>query len=153
MAPKRIQALMATKIEAGKARAAGIRQLIVRMVKENPTWGQERIAAELWLKLGVEVSARTVARLLASRVRSEKWEEDQFTALAGIYTESYIRNHTQSCRSGVRNWVKDEMALSHRSCYPIICWCVMKSGYSREKISHLGQDLLAPARTQNHCGA
>jgi hypothetical protein len=37
-----------------------IRQLIVRMVKENPTWGQERIAAELRLKLGIEVSPRTV---------------------------------------------------------------------------------------------
>ena len=76
------------KSRMGRTRLrADIRQLIVRMVKENPTWGQERIAAELGLKLGVEMSPRTV-RLLASRVRSEKWEEDQFTALADIYTES-----------------------------------------------------------------
>jgi transposase InsO family protein len=34
--------------------------LIVRMVKENPTWGEERIAAELLLKLNIEVSPRTV---------------------------------------------------------------------------------------------
>src|SRR5215471_3759874 len=66
---------------------ADIRQLIVRMVKENPTWGQERIAANWGLKLGVEMSPRTV-RLLASRVRSEKWEEDQFTALADLCTKS-----------------------------------------------------------------
>ena len=61
MAQKRVRAFLATEIEDGKAGAAAdIRQLIVRMVKENPTWGQERIAAELWLKLGVEVSPRTV---------------------------------------------------------------------------------------------
>jgi len=72
----------------GPGLRAEIRQLLVRMVKENPTWGQERIAAGLFLKLGVEVSPRTVERLLASRVRSERWEEDRFTALADIYTES-----------------------------------------------------------------
>lgn len=38
-----------------------IRQLIARMVVENPTWGQGRIADELALKLGILVSPRTVA--------------------------------------------------------------------------------------------
>jgi hypothetical protein len=37
-----------------------LRQLIAEMVRDNPTWGQERIADELWLKLGLRVSPRTV---------------------------------------------------------------------------------------------
>src|ERR1700758_1095835 len=37
-----------------------LRQLIVRMVQEKPTWGEERIAAELALKVGILVSPRTV---------------------------------------------------------------------------------------------
>jgi hypothetical protein len=37
-----------------------IRELIVRMVQENPTWGEERVARELSVKLGVLVSPRTV---------------------------------------------------------------------------------------------
>ena len=37
-----------------------LRQLIVQMVRENSTWGEERIAHELWLKLGIRVSPRTV---------------------------------------------------------------------------------------------
>jgi putative transposase len=37
-----------------------LRQLIVRMVQKNPTWGEERIAAELSVKLGILVSPRTV---------------------------------------------------------------------------------------------
>ena len=41
-----------------------LRQLIRRMAKENPLWGQERIANELWLKLGLRVSPRTVRKYL-----------------------------------------------------------------------------------------
>jgi len=45
-----------------------LRQLIVRMVQENPTWGEERIAAEMSVKLGILVSPRTVrAGVLAAR--------------------------------------------------------------------------------------
>src|SRR5712671_2882618 len=38
------------------------RELIRRMANENPSWGQERIANELWVKLGIQVSPRTVSR-------------------------------------------------------------------------------------------
>jgi hypothetical protein len=34
------------------------------MARENPLWGQERIANELWLKLGLRVSPRTVRKYL-----------------------------------------------------------------------------------------
>ena len=39
-----------------------IRQLIARMVRENVTWGEERIADELSLKLGICVSPQTVRK-------------------------------------------------------------------------------------------
>jgi len=41
-----------------------LRELIRRMARENPTWGQERIANELLLKLGLQVSPRTVAKYM-----------------------------------------------------------------------------------------
>jgi len=39
----------------------GLRQLIRRMASANPLWGEERIANELLLKLGLRVSPRIVA--------------------------------------------------------------------------------------------
>jgi putative transposase len=38
--------------------------LIRRMARENPTWGEERIANELLLKLGLRVSPRTIRKYL-----------------------------------------------------------------------------------------
>ena len=43
---------------------SNIRVLIRQMASENPTWGEERIANELSLKLGIRVSPRTVGRYL-----------------------------------------------------------------------------------------
>lgn len=55
------------KSEAGRRpRPAELQQLIRRMARENPTWGEERIANELLLlKLGLRVSPRTVRKYLA----------------------------------------------------------------------------------------
>ena len=44
---------------------AEIQRLIATMARDNPTWGEERIAAELRLKLGIRVSPRTVRRYMA----------------------------------------------------------------------------------------
>jgi hypothetical protein len=46
-----------------------LRELIRRMARENPLWGQERIANELLLKLGVRISPRTVSKYLPKRPR------------------------------------------------------------------------------------
>ena len=49
------------KSRVGRPRLPGnIRELIVRMVRENPTWGEERVAAELSVKLRILVSPRTI---------------------------------------------------------------------------------------------
>src|SRR5262245_32954180 len=58
-----------------------LQALIRRMAQENPTWGQERIANELLLKLGLRVSPRTVRIYMPSycvggpgkRGQSQRW--------------------------------------------------------------------------------
>src|SRR6266852_3214828 len=44
-----------------------LRQLIRRMAIENPLWGEERIANELLVKLGIRVSPRTVRKYMPVR--------------------------------------------------------------------------------------
>jgi putative transposase len=44
-----------------------VQALIRRMGSENPSWGEERIANELLLKLGIQVSPRTVRKYLPRR--------------------------------------------------------------------------------------
>ena len=61
--------MMAKKLGAKRAGAgrpqicAEVEQTIIRFAQENPTWGQLRIRGEL-LKLGIAVSARTIAAIL-----------------------------------------------------------------------------------------
>lgn len=43
-----------------------IRELVLRMARANPLWGAPRIHGEL-LKLGIEISERTVSRLMPRR--------------------------------------------------------------------------------------
>lgn len=52
----------------GRPRIPGeLRRLIAEMAAANRTWGEERIAAELRLKLGLTVSPRTVRRYMPHR--------------------------------------------------------------------------------------
>jgi hypothetical protein len=60
------------------------------MARDNPTWGQARIAAELRLKLGIQVSPRTVQKYLLENpldgrrqtVPSQRWM-------------TFVRNHAK----------------------------------------------------------
>ncbi len=67
-----------------------LRAFIRRMATDNPSWGQQRIANELWLKLGLKASPRTVRKYLPNRsnppagkhVSSQRWS-------------TFLRNHGQ----------------------------------------------------------
>jgi hypothetical protein len=50
---------------------ADVRRLIREMARSNPTWGEERIADELLLKIGIRISPRTVRQGQAYSQRSE----------------------------------------------------------------------------------
>jgi len=68
-----------------------LQALIRRMARDNPTWGQERIANELLLKLGLRVSPRTVQKYMpphgergpGKRVQTQRWQ-------------TFVRNHAQA---------------------------------------------------------
>jgi putative transposase len=76
----------------GRPRIPGeLHALIHQMARENPTWGQERIANELLLTLGLRVSPRTVRKYMPKqldpapgrRVQSQRWR-------------TFVRNHAQA---------------------------------------------------------
>jgi hypothetical protein len=46
---------------------AELRVLIRRMARENSVWGEERIASEWLVKLGIQVSPRTVRKYMPKR--------------------------------------------------------------------------------------
>lgn len=79
---KAFQLFWCWKSRGGRPRLPkNIRRLIVEMVTNNPTWGQERVADELSLKLGILVSPRTVKKYWPEgvssgprRVSSQRWK-------------------------------------------------------------------------------
>jgi hypothetical protein len=50
-----------------------LQALIRRIANENPSWGEERIADELLLKLGIRASPRTVNKDLPRRLTNTLW--------------------------------------------------------------------------------
>jgi putative transposase len=63
-----------------------LQELIADMARANQTWGEERIAAELLLKLGIAVSARTVSRYMRRPVPSRPHSSPQSWS-------AFVRNH------------------------------------------------------------
>lgn len=57
------------------------------MDRENPTWGEERIANELKLKLGIRISPRTVRKYL-------DWDRPRGSS--GQRWSTFVRNHSKA---------------------------------------------------------
>jgi transposase InsO family protein len=69
--------------------AKDLQELIRKMDAENPTWGEERIANELKLKLGIRVSPRTVRKYLTAGGPSRTPDPQQRWL-------TFVRNHAQA---------------------------------------------------------
>ena len=67
-----------------------IQQLIAEMATHNPTWGQERVAGELSLKLGILVSPRTVKKYWPVGVSSGP------RSVSSRRWKTFIRNHASA---------------------------------------------------------
>ena len=59
------------------------------MATANRTWGEERIAAELLVKVGIHVSPRTVRRYMPRRSPPRVWTGSQTWS-------TFVRNHAKS---------------------------------------------------------
>ena len=67
---------------------ADLQALIRQMARENPTWGQERIANELLLKLGLRVSPRTVRKYMPKRLDHGRGHTRDLPTLADLCAQS-----------------------------------------------------------------
>jgi putative transposase len=65
-----------------------LQAVIAAMARANQTWGEERIAAELLLKLGVSVSPRTVRRYMRRPVPSRPRSSSQTW-------RTFVQNHSR----------------------------------------------------------
>src|SRR5437016_6204918 len=87
-----------------------IRQLIARMVRENVTWGEERIADELSLKLGICVSPRTVRKYWPK----ESGDRGR-TRTSSQHWTTFVKNHAQGIVAC------DFLVAGHGSIPGVIC--------------------------------
>jgi putative transposase len=65
-----------------------LRSLIRRMAAENPLWGEERIANELLVKLGIRVSPRTVGKYIPKRSPGQPRDDQRWS--------TFLKNHAKA---------------------------------------------------------
>jgi transposase InsO family protein len=66
---------------------ADVQHLIAEMASANRTWGGERIAAELLVKLGIDLSPRTMRRYMPTRNGGPR------TGAKSLQWSTFVRNH------------------------------------------------------------
>lgn len=65
-----------------------LRALIRRMACEDPVWGEERIAHELLIKLGIRISPRTVGKYMPKRPPGQLRGDQRWA--------TFLRNHARA---------------------------------------------------------
>jgi len=65
-----------------------LRSLIRRIASENPLWGEERIANELLVKLGIRISPRTVSKYMPTRPPGQPRGDQRWS--------TFLKNHAKA---------------------------------------------------------
>jgi hypothetical protein len=109
-----------------------------RIAEENPVWGQERIANELLLKLGLRVSPRTVAKYLPRPAPGRPRGDQRWS--------TFLRNHAQAI-------IACDFLVAVTCTFRVLCVLVVIEHHSRRLIhfkregaSDCGLDAPATAR-------
>jgi Integrase core domain len=120
-----------------------VRELVLRLARENPGCGYPRIAGEL-LKIGLRVSPSTVRRLLladglgpAPRRSGPSWRQFLRQPRANAYAERFVRTVRAECL----DWL---LIIGRRHLEHVLRIYIRY--YNRER-PHRGLALLAPAST------
>lgn len=80
------------KVRGGRPRIPGnLRELIQTMARDNPSWGEERIASELSVKLGIRVSGRTVRKYMP-----RDWRGRPKRDVSADRWGTFVRNHARA---------------------------------------------------------
>src|SRR5436309_6957448 len=67
-----------------------VRKLIGEMAENNPTWGEERIADELLLKIGIQISPRTVRRYMPTEPKHPGMTSQRWMTFVRNYAKAII---------------------------------------------------------------
>jgi putative transposase len=67
-----------------------LQKLIRRMADENPSWGEERIANELLVKLNIQVSPRTVSKYLPKRPPRRPRQDMRWSTFLRLHAQGII---------------------------------------------------------------
>ena len=77
------------KCRSGRPRIPlDLQHLICKMARENPSWGEERIANELLLKLGLRVSPRTIRKYLRESPAGKPRRDQRWS--------TFLKNHAEA---------------------------------------------------------
>jgi hypothetical protein len=77
------------KCRSGRPRIpVELQALIRRMARDNPIWGEERIANELLLKLGIQISPRTVRKYMPKQPPGQPCGDQRWS--------TFLRNHAKA---------------------------------------------------------
>jgi putative transposase len=88
------------KSHPGRPRIPATLQALIRQrARDNLPWGEERIAHELWLKLGLRVSPRTVRQYMP-----KPWKHGRGTRATTQRWQTCVRNHAQAIVACISVW-------------------------------------------------
>ena len=77
------------KCRPGRARIpVELRALIRRMAQDNPLWGEQRIASELLVKLGIRVSPRSVRKYMPKLPAGQPRGDQRWA--------TFLKNHAEA---------------------------------------------------------
>ena len=112
-----------------------LQALIRRMANENPSWGEERIANELVLKLGIQVSPRTVRKYLPRRSPYRPRGDLRWSTFLRLHAEGFIACDFLVAVTATFRLLYVFVVIEHRSrrlfhcnvtCYPNSAWTLQQ---------------------------